>query len=140
MLQGVLLASIPIGGGRSYERHRCLASPAHLAEVRSHAVADAAERGRGAELMNVPRALLRDPAGLRQNCRTANGELADMRLQTGDKASSAGLDARAKGMEISAAIPLRSEPFPERGLLSLMRRDLLIFAILVILVILAKRV
>src|SRR3984957_99158 len=106
------LSSISVGGGRGHKRHRCLAGPAHLAEVRSHAVGDTAERGGGAELMNVPGALLRSPDGLRQNCRTANGEVADMGLQTGENASSAGLDARAKGTDIGGAVPLRGEqPF-----------------------------
>src|SRR5580692_12599122 len=93
-------SSISVGGGRRHERHRRLAGPAGLAEVRFHAVADGAERGGGAELMNVPGALLRGPDGLRQNCRTANGEVADMGLQTSEDASSAGLDARAKGTDI----------------------------------------
>jgi hypothetical protein len=106
------LASIPIGGGRGHERHRCLAGPAHLAEVRSHAVGDAAECGAGTKLMNVPRALLRGPDGLRQNCRTANGEFADMGLQTGENVPSARLDVRAQGLDIRGAIPLRGEqPF-----------------------------
>src|SRR5271165_2908280 len=62
--------------------------------------------------MNVPRALLRGPDGLRQNCRTANGEVADMGLQTGENLSSAGLNARAQGLDIGGAIPLRGEyPF-----------------------------
>jgi hypothetical protein len=62
--------------------------------------------------MNVPRALLRGPDGLRQNCRTANGEVADMGLQTGENAPSAGLDARTKGTDVGGAIPLRGEqPF-----------------------------
>src|ERR1700751_1710700 len=106
------LSSISVGSGRSHKRHRCLAGPADLAEVRFHAVPDAAERGGGAELMNVAGALLRGPDGLRQNCRTANGEVADMGLQTGENASSAGLDARAQGTDIGGAIPLRGEqPF-----------------------------
>ena len=106
------LSSISVGGGRGHERHCCLAGPADLAEVRFHAVADAAERGGGAELMNVPRALLRGPYGLRQNCRTANGEVADMRLQTGENAPSARLDARTEGTDVGGAIPLRGEqPF-----------------------------
>ncbi len=106
------LNSISVGGRRGHERHRCLAGPAHLAEVRFHAVADAAKCGGGAELMNVPRALLRGPDGLRQNCRTANGEVADMRLQTGKNASCARFDARAKGTDIGGAVSLRGEqPF-----------------------------
>src|SRR5271165_2710213 len=80
--------------------------------MRFHAVGDVAECRIGAELMNVPRALLRGPDGLRQNCRTANGEVADMGLQTGENAPSAGLDARAQGLDIGGAIPLRGEqPF-----------------------------
>src|SRR5580658_6918065 len=111
-LRWMWLSSISVGGGRRHERHRCLAGPAGLAEVRSHAVADGAECGGGAELMNVPRALLRGPDGLRQNCRTANGEVADMGLQTGENAPSAGLDARTKGTDVGGAIPLRGEqPF-----------------------------
>ena len=52
------------------------------------------------------------PDGLRENCRTANGEVADMGLQTGENASSTRLDARAQGTDIGGAIPLRSEqPF-----------------------------
>ena len=65
-----------------------------------------------AELMNVPGALLHGPDGLRQNCRTANGEFANMGLQTGENVSCAGRDARAKGTDIGGAIPLRGEqPF-----------------------------
>jgi hypothetical protein len=110
--QGVRLSSISVGGGRRHERHRCLAGPTGLGEVRSHAVANAAECGGGAELMNVPGALLRGPDGLGQNGRTAHGEVADMGLQTGENASSAGLDARTKGTDIGGAIPLRGEqPF-----------------------------
>src|SRR3984893_5074164 len=106
------LSSISVCGGRGHERHRRLAASAHLAEVRSHAVANAAECGGGAELMNVPRALLRGPDGLRQNCRTANGEVANMGLQTGENAPSARLDARTKGTDVGGAIPLRGEqPF-----------------------------
>src|ERR1700729_4510290 len=106
------LSSISVGGGRGHERHRRLAGPAGLAEVRSHAVADSAECGGGAELMNVPRALLRGPDGLRQNCRTPNREVADMGLQTGENAPAAGLDARAQGTDVGGAIPLRGEqPF-----------------------------
>src|ERR1700721_1679694 len=105
-------SSISVGGGRRHERHRRLAGPAGLAEVRFHAVADGAECGGGAELMNVPRALLRGPDGLRQNCRTANGEGGDMGLQTGENAPTAGLYARAQGTDIGGAIPLRGEqPF-----------------------------
>jgi len=62
--------------------------------------------------MNVPRALLRGPDGLRQDCRTAHGEVADMGLQTGENAPSAGFDARAQGLDIGGAIPFRGEqPF-----------------------------
>lgn len=103
------LSSISVGGGRGHERHRRLAGSAHLAEVRSHAVANAAERGGGAELMNVPGALLRGPDGLRQNCRTADGEVADMGLQTGKDVSVARLDARTQGTDVGGAIPLRGE-------------------------------
>ena len=36
-LRGMWLTSISVGGGRGHKRHRCLAGPAHLAEVRLHA-------------------------------------------------------------------------------------------------------
>jgi hypothetical protein len=111
-LRGLWGGSISVSGGRRHERHRRLAGPAGLGEVWSHAVTDAAECGGGAEMMNVPRALLRGPDSLRQNCRTAHGEVADMGLQTGENASSAGLDARAEGTDVGGAIPLRGEqPF-----------------------------
>src|SRR3984885_14450264 len=94
------LSSISGGGGRGHKRHRCLAGPADLAEMRSHAVGDTAERGGGAKLMNVPGALLRGPDGLRQDCRTANGEVAHVGLQAGENAPSARLAARAKGTDV----------------------------------------
>ena len=59
-----------------------------------------------------PCAFPSDPDGLRQNCRTAHGEFAYMGLQAGENASSAGLNGRAQGLDIGAAIPLRGEqPF-----------------------------
>src|SRR6516165_7295660 len=82
--------------------------------MRSHAIADVAIRGVGAELPNVPCALLGGPDSLRQDCRTTHGEVAcrDMLLQTGENASSARLNARAQRLDICGAIPLRSEqPF-----------------------------
>ena len=65
----------------------------------------------GQNCLNVPCALLGGPDGLRQNCRTTDGEVAcrDMRLQTGENVSSAGLDACAQRLDIRRAIPLRGE-------------------------------
>ena len=109
--------NIGSAAGEGHERHCCLARrSADLAEVRFHAVADAAERGGGAELMNVPRARCcprsRDRPSTKW-CRTANGEVADMRLQTGENAPSARLLTPAqRELTSGGAIPLRGEqPF-----------------------------
>jgi hypothetical protein len=84
---------------------------ARLADMRSHAVADVAIRGAGAELPDVACALLGGPNGLRQNCRTTDGEVTrrDMGLQTGENSSSARLYAGAQGLDIRGAVPLGGE-------------------------------
>ena len=53
-----------IGGGRDHERQSLLAAVADLAEMRSHAVSDAAIHGLWAEVTDVLRTLTADPEHL----------------------------------------------------------------------------
>jgi hypothetical protein len=73
---------------------------ADLAEMRLHAVGDAAVFGVGAELLDIRMAFLGGPCSLRQPIRAADREFADVRLYARMNASLAGRYARAQGLEI----------------------------------------
>ena len=77
-----------------------------------HAIADGPIGGVRAELLDVARAFPGDPDGLRQNRRTVRVDFAYVGLQTGENASSTGLNTRAQGPDVGVASSLRLVEHP----------------------------
>ena len=89
------LSSISVGDrGRGHKRHRSLHGPAHLAEMQSLMQSPTEQdvpNVAWGRVLNVPVRIFADQMGLRQNRRTANGEVARYGTQTGENVPSPGL-------------------------------------------------